>query len=214
MTEPKPTEQMTERHELEAQHELNERNERKARRARDNEMSQPDANVKVELKQTGYIGVDTNVLLNDPDTGFSDIRMTNRHWDDNKKKEFPQGFIVADQDTGELKRVNGVPQWDERAFGVISIDHSTPSAHSIIGQAKKEMTEREEAYDAPGGERSMTKTVAAFNAIHGLGMTEVQGWQFMELLKIVRSSQGKFKADNFVDGAAYAALAGEAAGKL
>lgn len=205
MTEPKPTEQMTERHELEAQHELNERNERKARRARDNEMSQPDANVKVELKQTGYVGVDTNVLLNDPDTGFSDIRMTNRHWDDSKQKV----DVLVGPSTGKVV-------FSKADFGVISVDTKpgVMPAHSIIGQAKKEMTEREEAYDAPGGERSMTKTVAAFNAIHGLGMTEVQGWQFMELLKIVRSSQGKFKADNFVDGAAYAALAGEAAGKL
>lgn len=33
----------------------------------------------------------------------------------------------------------------------------------------------------------------------------------MELLKIVRSNQGGYRADSFVDGAAYAALAGEAA---
>lgn len=189
MTELNPTEQMTELFEAEAIHELN---ERKARRARDIEMSQPDA----------------NVLLSDPDTGFDDVRMTNRHWDDSKTEAFQKAFKV-DALAGPSKVV-----FNNVDFGVISVDHAAPSAYSIIWQAKKEMVEREEAYDAPGGERSMAKTVAAFNAIHGLGMTEVQGWQFMELLKIVRSSQGKFKADNFVDGAAYAALAGEAAGAV
>lgn len=87
------------------------------------------------------------------------------------------------------------------------------SARGLLSQGIREISARAQHYDAPGGERSMAATVAAFNAIHGLGMTEVQGWQFMELLKIVRSSQGKFKPDNFVDGAAYAALAGEAAAR-
>ncbi len=87
-------------------------------------------------------------------------------------------------------------------------------AHDILGCGMKELKDREQTYDSPGGERSMAKTVAAFDAIHGLGMTEVQGWQFMELLKIVRSSQGEFKLDTFVDGAAYAALAGEAASRV
>lgn len=85
------------------------------------------------------------------------------------------------------------------------------SATHLLDEARGCLMQRAVNYDAPEGERSMSKTVAAFNAIHGLGMTEVQGWQFMELLKIVRSSQGEPKSDNFIDGAAYAALAGEAA---
>lgn len=60
-------------------------------------------------------------------------------------------------------------------------------------------------------ERSMANTVKAFNAMFGTELTEVQGWQFMELLKMSRSRGGKFRLDDFVDGAAYAALAGEAA---
>jgi len=35
----------------------------------------------------------------------------------------------------------------------------------------------------------------------------------MEILKMVRASQGEFRADNYEDGAAYAALAGEAAAR-
>lgn len=84
-------------------------------------------------------------------------------------------------------------------------------ANDILSKALGHLSDRAVTYDNQQGERSMAKTVAAINAIYDLGMTEVQGWHFMEILKIVRSSQGAFKADNFEDGAAYAALAGEAA---
>ena len=84
-------------------------------------------------------------------------------------------------------------------------------AKDILAQAGDEMANRAETYDKPEGERSMAKTVAAFNVITGHELTEQQGWQFMELLKIVRSNQGGYRADSFIDGAAYAALAGEAA---
>lgn len=60
-------------------------------------------------------------------------------------------------------------------------------------------------------ERSMARTVKAFNAMFNKDLTETEGWQFMELLKMSRSVGGKFREDDFVDGAAYAALAGECA---
>lgn len=64
-------------------------------------------------------------------------------------------------------------------------------------------------------ERSMAATVAAFNALEGTSLTERQGWAFMQVLKLARSAasarNGQFNADDFVDGAAYAALAGESA---
>lgn len=84
------------------------------------------------------------------------------------------------------------------------------TSEKILELAAKEMRDRAAYYDAPDGERSMARTVAAFNAIHGTQITEVQGWQFMELLKMARSTQGAPREDNHVDGAAYAALAGEA----
>lgn len=86
-------------------------------------------------------------------------------------------------------------------------------ASDILAQAAAEMKDRGATYDQPEGERSMGKTVAAFAAVTGIHMTEQQGWQFMELLKMVRSNQGGYRADSFVDGAAYASLAGEAAAK-
>lgn len=83
----------------------------------------------------------------------------------------------------------------------------------ILKQGVKEQGDRAQFYDAPAGERSMAKAVAAFNAVFNANMTEVQGWQFMELLKMVRSSQGKPRLDNYVDGASYCSLAGECAMK-
>ena len=93
------------------------------------------------------------------------------------------------------------------------MDLANPTAYGILAQAGDEMSNRAATYDKPEGERSMGKTVAAFNAVTGHNLTEQQGWQFMELLKMVRSNQGEYRADSFVDGAAYASLAGEAAGR-
>ena len=83
-------------------------------------------------------------------------------------------------------------------------------ASNILQQAQAEIVDRAKTYNSESGERSMGKTVTMFNVLTGVEISEVQGWQFMEILKMVRSSQGEFKMDNFVDGAAYAALAGEA----
>ena len=85
------------------------------------------------------------------------------------------------------------------------------SAPEILTQAAAEMEDRAKTYDNPKGERSMAATVAAMSAVSGVVMTEAQGWLFMALLKAVRSQQGAFRMDSFVDGAAYFALAGEAA---
>lgn len=87
------------------------------------------------------------------------------------------------------------------------------SAQGILEAAVGEMQDRARTYDKPQGERSMGATVDAFAAITGVYMTEQQGWQFMEVLKMVRSNQGEYRADSFIDGAAYAALAGEAASR-
>jgi len=73
------------------------------------------------------------------------------------------------------------------------------------------MQDRAATYDKPTGERSMAATVGAFKCVSGVEMTEEQGWLFMGLLKMVRSQQGAFKADNYEDEAAYAALRGECA---
>jgi ketol-acid reductoisomerase len=84
------------------------------------------------------------------------------------------------------------------------------NAPDILQAAHAHMQERAATYDK-AGERSMGKTIVAFNAITGYDLTEEQGWLLMGLLKMVRSQQGAYRSDNYEDEAAYAALRGECA---
>lgn len=85
-----------------------------------------------------------------------------------------------------------------------------PAPH-FLNAAIGHMQDRAATYDKPAGERSMASTVAAFNALTGHRLSEEQGWIFMVLLKTARTQQGGFRPDNYEDGAAYFALAGECA---
>ena len=89
----------------------------------------------------------------------------------------------------------------------------TPKAVQILNEAVAIMAERGKSYDKSGGEaeRSMPKIVAMFNALTGHELTPEQGWKFMCCLKLARSEQGEYREDNYLDGAAYMALAGEEA---
>ena len=88
-----------------------------------------------------------------------------------------------------------------------------PTANHFLEAAKGHLGARAVTYDKPTGERSMERTVKVFAALTDIQLTEEHGWLFMEVLKQVRSLQGKFKADNYEDLAAYAALRGEAAAR-
>ena len=57
----------------------------------------------------------------------------------------------------------------------------------------------------------MRTVVALYNRLYGAQMSEEQGWMFMAIVKLVRSSRGQLRPDDYEDMAAYAALAGEAA---
>lgn len=90
------------------------------------------------------------------------------------------------------------------------------SATDLLSMAASTITQRGKERDSgQGQERSMAATVAAFNAIEGTQLTERQGWAFMQVLKMVRGAttarNGLHNPDDALDGAAYAALAGEAA---
>ena len=92
-------------------------------------------------------------------------------------------------------------------------DNPPPKSYAttILAKAAAHMEERGRTYDAPGGERSMGKTVAAFNAITGAEITEAQGWLLMQLLKDVRLfTRPGYHADSAEDAIAYAALKAEA----
>ena len=85
------------------------------------------------------------------------------------------------------------------------------TAGDFLGAALGHLEDRAATYDSPQGERSMGRTVEAFNAITGHKLSEEQGYLFMVLLKAVRSQQGAFKSDNYEDLIAYGSLQGECA---
>lgn len=60
-----------------------------------------------------------------------------------------------------------------------------------------------------GSERSMERIVKVFSALTDHKLTEEEGWLFMIVLKLCRERTGA-DLDNWVDGAAYMALAAEA----
>lgn len=64
---------------------------------------------------------------------------------------------------------------------------------------------------APKGEETMKFTAKAFSVVTGIDITTEQGHLFMVLHKMVRSQQGPYHQDNYIDGQNYFALAGEAA---
>lgn len=85
------------------------------------------------------------------------------------------------------------------------------NAREFLDQAASIMQSRSEQYDQPQGERSMGRTVDAFNIITGHNLTEAEGWLLMQFLKDVRQWQApEFHRDSAEDGVAYAALKAEA----
>lgn len=85
------------------------------------------------------------------------------------------------------------------------------TAPMILDKAAQHMRDRATTYDKPGGERSMAKTIAVFNAFHGTNLTEEQGWHMMQILKDVRFFTSKtYHADSAEDSVAYGGLKAEA----
>ena len=85
------------------------------------------------------------------------------------------------------------------------------SAIEFLERAADLMLERAQEYDSPEGERSMGRTVAAFNVLTGNILSEQEGWMFMMLLKLARQAQNdEWHQDSSEDAIAYAALMAEA----
>jgi hypothetical protein len=83
-------------------------------------------------------------------------------------------------------------------------------AEKILLDAADCMAQRARQRDHEDGERSMWRTVETFNRLTDHRLTERDGWVFMAVLKLARAQEGAFLRDDYVDGAAYIALAGEA----
>lgn len=85
------------------------------------------------------------------------------------------------------------------------------TAVDLLGAAQGHMTQRATTYDQLTGERSMGKTIKAFNTITGHSLRESEGWLLLGLLKMVRSeTRARPHTDSVEDLIAYAALYGEA----
>lgn len=89
--------------------------------------------------------------------------------------------------------------------------HGVISASEILVGAADAIDNRASQRDHENGERSMARTVAAFNALTGHQLSELDGWVLLAILKFARGQGGKPVLDDYVDAAAYAALAGECA---
>lgn len=86
---------------------------------------------------------------------------------------------------------------------------------SLLEKAAQHQRDRAATYDKPEGERSMGRTVAAFNIITGRegdrALTESEGWLLMQVLKDVRDrARPVAHQDSLEDCVAYAALKAEA----
>lgn len=86
-------------------------------------------------------------------------------------------------------------------------------ATEILHAGAECIADRGAQRDQPDGERSMSRAVTAFNSLTGHSLTGRDGWMFMVALKAARACTygGRHNADDYVDGGAYFALAGEAA---
>lgn len=120
-------------------------------------------------------------------------------------------YIVLCDDGSYFKEYNPdylLPCTNERVKTPNSKVGASTDAASILQQAKDCLVNRAVERDKEQ-ERSMKSCVEAFNALTGKSLTETEGWIFMVVLKLARSQGGSFKTDDYVDMAAYAALAGE-----
>ena len=82
--------------------------------------------------------------------------------------------------------------------------------------AAQAIADRASQRDCESGERSMYRAVQTFNTLTGHALTERDGWVFMNILKLSRAQSSTENGapanlDDYIDGAAYMALAGEVA---
>ena len=109
-------------------------------------------------------------------------------------------------DTARKTSTMDIPTLNEQKTKPVKED-----ATSILAKARQHMLDRAAAYDKPEGERSMRRTVEAFNAITGRDLEESEGWLLLQVLKDVRDRQRREPhVDSLEDGIAYAALKAEA----
>lgn len=161
-----------------------------------------------EVQFAGYCeeSFDYTVLHKRPNTLFKD-------WKESLAEALGIREGIRETVVARLGSPSHVAYLKSQGWDTISVPEDTPqpSAASILKAGLGHMEDRAKTYDADGGERSMAKTVEAFNALTRRDLTETEGWLMMVCLKLARANQGGFRMDSFEDGAAYMALMGECA---
>ena len=109
----------------------------------------------------------------------------------------------------ELERTRNFRNRKVREIEGEKVETGRQICAELLGEAAATIKARGAKRDS-GQERSMARAVRSLSALTGLPMTEVQGWQFMVVLKLAREQSGHDR-DNYLDAAAYIALAGECA---
>lgn len=112
-------------------------------------------------------------------------------------KKFPASEVPDEATKAFMRELNG----ESKVY--------RQSAHGFLEEASETMKRRAALRDAEDGERTAAQIAHVFNAITGNDLSEADAWMFLIVLKIVRSRNGKFNRDDFVDMAAYAGLLGE-----
>lgn len=87
------------------------------------------------------------------------------------------------------------------------------TAPYILQSALDALSQRAAIRDQPSGERSAERAAKILSAWTGRDWNEIDVWQCLVAVKLSRSEQGKFHADDFLDAAGYLALAGECRAK-
>ena len=83
----------------------------------------------------------------------------------------------------------------------------TPIKAPDLLRESAELIESRAAERDVDAERSMARTIAAFNTLTGNRLAETEGWLLLAILKLARATAGKFQPDDLKDCAAYVALA-------
>lgn len=131
---------------------------------------------------------------------------------ESREKVNPVHPVNLPQATAYVVDSIGISWAGELSFDGFMQDLQTVTATSLLEGAQQIQAERAADYDQPEGERSMGKTVAAFNAIKGRDvLSESDGWLLMSLLKMVRDqSRQHAHLDSCKDLVSYSSLYGEA----
>lgn len=88
------------------------------------------------------------------------------------------------------------------------------TAPYILQSALDALNQRAAIRDQPSGERSAERAAKILSAWTGREWNEAEVWQCLVAVKMSRSEQGNFHADDFVDSAGYFSLLAECRAKL